>query len=83
MADETSPGLLARLLTETWPAKAGRGLLDAVMLPGQVAGGILNVPPSRPGYWSDAGMESGTSSNNHTSPRQATNRLHFSDMMYR
>lgn len=52
MADE-SKGLLARLMTETWPARAGRGILDALMLPGQVAGGILNVPPSRPGMWSD------------------------------
>lgn len=52
MADEQK-GLLARLMTETWPAKAAGGILDALMLPGQVAGGILNVPPSRPGYWSD------------------------------
>lgn len=52
MADEQK-GLLARLMTETWPARAGRGILDALMLPGQVAGGILNVQPERPGYWSD------------------------------
>jgi len=52
VADE-SKGILARLMTETWPAKAAGGILDALMLPGQVAGGILNVPPSRPGYWSD------------------------------
>lgn len=41
MADEQR-GILARLLTETWPAKAASGILDALMLPGQVAGGILN-----------------------------------------
>jgi len=52
MADEPK-GILSRLLTETWPAKAAGGILDALMLPGQVAGGILNVQPSRPGYWSD------------------------------
>lgn len=52
MADEQK-GLLARLMTETWPARAGRGILDALMLPGQVAGGILNVKPERPGWWSD------------------------------
>ena len=52
MADEPK-GILARLLTETWPAKAAGGILDALMLPGQVAGGILNVKPERPGYWSD------------------------------
>ena len=52
MADEQK-GILARLMTETWPARAGRGILDALMLPGQVAGGILNVQPERPGYWSD------------------------------
>ena len=52
MADEPK-GILSRLLTETWPAKAAGGILDALMLPGQVAGGILNVQPERPGYWSD------------------------------
>lgn len=52
MADENK-GILARLLTETWPAKAAGGILDALMLPGQVAGGILGVKPERPGYWSD------------------------------
>lgn len=52
MADEPK-GILARLLTETWPAKAAGGILDALMLPGQVYGGILNVPPSKPGVWSD------------------------------
>ena len=52
MADEPK-GILSRLLTETWPAKAAGGILDALMLPGQVAGGILNVKPERPGYWSD------------------------------
>ena len=52
MADEQK-GILSRLLTETWPAKAAGGILDALMLPGQVAGGILNVQPERPGWWSD------------------------------
>lgn len=46
-------GLLSRLLTETWPARATGSILDALKLPGQVAGGILNVKPENPGYWSD------------------------------
>jgi hypothetical protein len=45
-------GLLDKL-GQTWPAKMAQGLLDAARLPGQVAGGILNVPPSQPGMWSD------------------------------
>jgi hypothetical protein len=40
-------------LSQTWPAKMGRGILDAVQLPGQVAGGIMNTPPAQPGMWSD------------------------------
>jgi hypothetical protein len=45
-------GLLDKL-GQTWPAKMAQGLLDAARLPGQVAGGILAVPPSQPGVWSD------------------------------
>ncbi len=52
MADNNS-GILGRLLTETWPARAGHSILEALMMPGQVAGGVLNVPPQTPGMWSD------------------------------
>jgi hypothetical protein len=45
--------ILRRLLTETWPAKAARSAFDALMLPGQVAGGAMAVQPSQPGMWSD------------------------------
>jgi hypothetical protein len=41
-------------LAQTWPAKMARAAYDAVRLPGQVAGGIMNVPPAQPGImWSD------------------------------
>lgn len=45
-------GLLSKL-GQTWPAKMGQGILDAVQLPGQVAGGLLATQPSQPGMWSD------------------------------
>lgn len=40
-------------LSQTWPARMGKGILDAVQLPGQVAGGLLATQPSQPGMWSD------------------------------
>jgi GNAT superfamily N-acetyltransferase len=40
-------------LSQTWPAKMGKGILDAMQLPGQVAGGLLQTQPSQPGMWSD------------------------------
>lgn len=40
-------------LSQTWPAKMGKGLIDAVQLPGQVAGGLLQTQPQQPGMWSD------------------------------
>jgi GNAT superfamily N-acetyltransferase len=45
--------ILRRLMTETWPAKAAKSALEALMLPGQVAGGQLATQPSTPGMWSD------------------------------
>jgi predicted Rdx family selenoprotein len=45
--------ILRRLMTETWPAKAAKSALEALMLPGQVAGGQLATQPSAPGMWSD------------------------------
>ena len=46
--------LLRRLFTETWPAKAAKSAIEALMLPGQIAGGELATQPSAPGMWSDA-----------------------------
>lgn len=40
-------------LSQTWPARMGKGLIDAVQLPGQVAGGLLQTQPQQPGMWSD------------------------------
>jgi hypothetical protein len=40
-------------LAQTWPAKMAQSAYDAVRLPGQVAGGIMNTPPAQPGMWSD------------------------------
>jgi hypothetical protein len=40
-------------LSQTWPAKMAQSAYDAVRLPGQVAGGIMNTPPAQPGMWSD------------------------------
>jgi hypothetical protein len=45
--------ILRRLFTETWPAKAAKSALEALMLPGQVAGGQLATQPSQAGMWSD------------------------------
>jgi hypothetical protein len=45
--------ILRRLMTETWPAKAAKSALEALMLPGQVAGGQLATQPSQAGMWSD------------------------------
>jgi len=45
--------LLRRLFTETWPAKAAKSAIEALMLPGQIAGGELATQPSAPGMWSD------------------------------
>jgi hypothetical protein len=45
--------ILRRLFTETWPAKAAKSALEALMLPGQVAGGQLSTQPSQAGMWSD------------------------------
>ena len=44
---------LRRLMTQTWPAKAAKSVLEALMLPGKVAGGELATQPSQPGMWSD------------------------------
>lgn len=49
---KVSGGLLA-VLGQTRPAQMAKGILDAVQLPGQVAGGLLGVQPSQPGMWSD------------------------------
>lgn len=46
-------GLLYRFATEGWPAKMAGGIVDAVKLPGQVAGGLLETKPAKPGVWSD------------------------------
>lgn len=40
-------------LGQTWPAELAKSIYGAFSLPGQVAGGILNVQPSQPGMWSD------------------------------
>jgi hypothetical protein len=45
--------ILQRLLTDTWPAKMARSAFEALMLPGQVAGGQTEVKPTVPGMWSD------------------------------
>jgi hypothetical protein len=45
--------ILSRLMTDTWPAKMARSAFEALMLPGQVAGGQLATQPSQPGMWSD------------------------------
>jgi hypothetical protein len=45
-------GILGKL-GQTWPVKLAESIYGAFALPGQVASGVLNVPPSRPGMWSD------------------------------
>jgi hypothetical protein len=45
-------GILGKL-GQTWPVKLAESIYGAFALPGQVAGGVLNVPPSQPGMWSD------------------------------
>jgi hypothetical protein len=45
-------GILGKL-GQTWPVKLAESIYGAFALPGQVASGVLNVPPSQPGMWSD------------------------------
>jgi GNAT superfamily N-acetyltransferase len=45
-------GILGKL-GQTWPVKLAESIYGAFVLPGQVASGVLNVPPSQPGMWSD------------------------------
>jgi hypothetical protein len=45
--------LIGRLLWEGWPGKMARSAMDAVQIPGQVAGGQTEVKPETPGMWSD------------------------------
>lgn len=38
---------------QTWPAQMAKSAVQAALLPGQVAGGVMNTQPSQPGMWSD------------------------------
>jgi hypothetical protein len=47
------PRGLLDVLSQTWPARAAQTGLEALMLPGQVAGGVMDTKPQTPGMWSD------------------------------
>lgn len=60
-------------LGNTWPAQMAKSALNAAALPGQVAGGVMEVRPSQPGMWSD--VDEARSQANQQTMRERTTDL--------